>query len=171
MIIKEFVNPVSYSFNIVLVEAAFSFNNCISACLFPTDKNNERKKGQRISQGETFTLMAKAPEIALTTKRVEIVKISAIRILFKKKVYNNSNTKKRIMIYRKVGLILKARINPNPNNSIPNNPADILPIFPEASGLDIFSGLSLSFSVSTKSLTIYPVEEIKAREKKAITVR
>ena len=86
MSIKELVKFWVYTSRVSRVEKALVLRKLKSAYLFPTDRNKERKKGQRISQGETLTSITCAPEIALSTNKEAIVKISAKTIFFNKKV-------------------------------------------------------------------------------------
>ena len=98
MIISESVRDLLYSFNTSLVSLALLLRKERLACRFPVARNNAKKKGTRINQGEMITSITMAPETALIANRDAIVSMSAIIIFFRKNVYVIDTRKNPIAI-------------------------------------------------------------------------
>jgi len=66
-------------FRWVLAASPINMSSCL---LLPSAKNRARRKAHMMSQGETKTLIANAPAMALTTNPDEMTRMSTIMMFF-----------------------------------------------------------------------------------------
>lgn len=151
IIISVLVNSGVQCFKMPLRLQAFLIN-LTSLSLFPIDKNNARKNGQIMSQGENGTSIIKKPEIVLIAKFIPIRITSTNMIFLRYKEYICVNINIVITDKRKQNGRFNAIAKENTKDNKAKNIASFIVIFPDANGLLDFSGCRLSFFKSTISL-------------------
>ena len=76
IIINACVISLLYCPSVARCFCASSPTKISSECRFPTERYNDKKSGHNMSQGDSFTSIANAPAIALTTKFIAIASMS-----------------------------------------------------------------------------------------------